>query len=52
MKCAINLIGFERFDTGTLYTILGKSIFVSLDDEICYGHKHLLDLNTTGISLF
>ena len=28
------------------------SIFVTLDDEICYVHKHLLDLNTTGISLF
>ena len=39
-------------DWGTFYTLLGMSIFVTLDDEICYGHKHLLDLNTTGISLF
>ena len=34
-------------EEGTLSPILGKSIFVTLDDEICYGHK-----NTTGISLF
>ena len=34
MKYAIILVGFQRFDKGTHVTILGKSKFVLLLDEI------------------
>jgi hypothetical protein len=34
MKCAINLMGFQRFDSGTEDTILNKFKFVRFVDEI------------------
>ena len=34
MKCKINLMGFQRFDTGTDVTVLDKPKFVTLADEI------------------
>jgi hypothetical protein len=34
MKYETNLRGFQRFDIGTVYTILGKPKFVLLDDEV------------------
>ncbi len=35
MKCIKNWKGFQRFDKGTLYTILGKSKFVILVYASC-----------------
>jgi hypothetical protein len=34
MKCAIILMGLQRFDEGTKSTILGKPKFVTLADAI------------------
>ena len=33
MKCAIILVGFQRFDKGTIYTICYGSKFVILSDD-------------------
>jgi len=35
MKCAINLVVFQRFDSGTEATLLGKAKFVTLADVLC-----------------
>ena len=34
MKCAIILVGFQRFDTGTYVTILRKPKFVALGEAL------------------
>ncbi len=34
MKCAINLMGFQRFDSGTKYLVLGRSKFVIFVDAL------------------
>jgi hypothetical protein len=34
MKCAINLMGFQRFDSGTKGKLLGERKFVILGDDI------------------
>ena len=35
MKCAINLIRFQRFDEGTIFLVLGKPKLITLHDAIC-----------------
>jgi hypothetical protein len=35
MKCAINLIRFQRFDEGTYVTLLDKPKFVLLAEALC-----------------
>jgi hypothetical protein len=45
MKCAINLIGFQRFDEGTLYTISGKPESITLPDPIYSSTPQALEVH-------
>jgi hypothetical protein len=51
MKCAINLIGFQRFDEGTKPILLGKPKFVTLTDALYSRKSHELWKTVCGFDI-